>query len=44
MGGGQALNIGIVHPETFAYVAGLSAAPDTSVHPSSCPIPKCPKS
>jgi enterochelin esterase-like enzyme len=29
MGGGQALNIGLVHPETFAYVGGFSSAPDT---------------
>jgi enterochelin esterase-like enzyme len=29
MGGGQALNIGMAHPETFAYVGGFSSAPDT---------------
>src|SRR5664279_2709377 len=29
MGGGQALNIGLVHPETFAWVGGFSSAPDT---------------
>ncbi len=29
MGGGQALNIGLVHPEVFAYVGGFSSAPDT---------------
>ena len=28
MGGGQALNIGLVHPETFAYVGGFSSAPN----------------
>ena len=34
MGGGQALNIGLVHPETFAYVGGFSSAPDTRQPPS----------
>ncbi len=29
MGGGQALNIGMAHPETFAFVGGFSSAPDT---------------
>jgi enterochelin esterase-like enzyme len=29
MGGGQALNIGFAHMETFAYVGGFSSAPDT---------------
>jgi len=29
MGGGQALNIGLAHPETFAYVGGFSSAPNT---------------
>jgi enterochelin esterase-like enzyme len=29
MGGGQSLNIGLHHPETFAYVGGFSSAPDT---------------
>ena len=29
MGGGQSLNIGLVHPEVFAYVGGFSSAPDT---------------
>lgn len=29
MGGGQALNIGLIHPETFAYVGGFSSAPNT---------------
>ena len=29
MGGGQTLNIGLVHPETFAYIGGFSSAPDT---------------
>jgi enterochelin esterase-like enzyme len=43
MGGGQALNIGIVHPETFAYVAGFSAAPDTKRPPDLVPDPDIPK-
>lgn len=34
MGGGQALNIGLVHPETFGYVGGFSSAPDTRQPPS----------
>jgi enterochelin esterase-like enzyme len=34
MGGGQALNIGLVHPETFAWVGGFSSAPDTRQPPS----------
>ncbi len=29
MGGGQALNFGIGHPDTFAWVGGFSAAPNT---------------
>jgi enterochelin esterase-like enzyme len=28
MGGGQTLNIGLTHPETFAYIGPFSAAPD----------------
>jgi enterochelin esterase-like enzyme len=34
MGGGQTLNIGLVHPETFAYVGGFSNAPDTRQPPA----------
>jgi enterochelin esterase-like enzyme len=34
MGGGQTLNIGLVHPETFAWVGGFSSAPDTKQPPS----------
>ena len=34
MGGGQTLNIGLVHPETFAWVGGFSSAPDTRQPPS----------
>jgi enterochelin esterase-like enzyme len=29
MGGGQALNIGLSHPETFAWIGGFSSAPNT---------------
>jgi enterochelin esterase-like enzyme len=29
MGGGQALNFGLRHPETFAWVGGFSSAPNT---------------
>ncbi|MBS1858499.1 MAG: esterase [Acidobacteria bacterium] len=44
MGGGQALNIGLVHPETFAYVGGFSSAPDTRQPPSALvPDPSVPK-
>ena len=44
MGGGQTLNIGLVHPETFAYVGGFSAAPDTRQPPSALvPDPSVPK-
>ncbi len=43
MGGGQALNIGTVHPETFAYVGGFSSAPDTRNPPELVPDPEVPK-
>ena len=44
MGGGQTLNIGLVHPETFAYVGGFSSAPDTRMPPSALvPDPSVPK-
>ena len=44
MGGGQALNIGLVHPERFAYVGGFSSAPDTRQPPSALvPDPSVPK-
>jgi enterochelin esterase-like enzyme/acetyl esterase/lipase len=29
MGGGQSLNFGLTHPETFAWVGGFSSAPNT---------------
>lgn len=31
MGGGQSLNIGMYHIETFAYVGGFSSAPNTNM-------------
>ena len=44
MGGGQTLNIGLVHPETFAWVGGFSSAPDTRMPPSALvPDPSVPK-
>jgi enterochelin esterase-like enzyme len=44
MGGGQTLNIGLVHPETFAWVGGFSSAPDTRQPPSALvPDPSLPK-
>ncbi len=44
MGGGQTLNIGLVHPETFAYVGGFSSAPDTRQPPTAlAPDPSVPK-
>ena len=44
MGGGQTLNIGLVHPETFAWVGGFSSAPDTKQPPSTLvPDPSVPK-
>jgi len=44
MGGGQTLNIGLVHPETFAWVGGFSSAPDTRQPPQALvPDPSVPK-
>ena len=43
MGGGQALNIGLVHPETFAWVGGFSSAPDTKAPAELVPDPSVPK-
>jgi enterochelin esterase-like enzyme len=44
MGGGQTLNIGLVHPETFAFVGGFSSAPDTKQPPPVLvPDPSVPK-
>jgi enterochelin esterase-like enzyme len=43
MGGGRALNIGLAHPETFAFVGGFSSAPDTKNPPDLVPDPAVPK-
>jgi enterochelin esterase-like enzyme len=43
MGGGQALNIGLIHLETFAWVGGFSAAPDTKAPTDLVPDPTVPK-
>jgi enterochelin esterase-like enzyme len=43
MGGGQALNIGLIHVETFAWVGGFSSAPDTKAPPELVPDPAVPK-
>jgi enterochelin esterase-like enzyme len=43
MGGGQALNIGLAHPEAFAYVGGFSSAPDTKNPPDLVPDPSVPR-
>jgi enterochelin esterase-like enzyme len=42
MGGGQALNIGLLRVETFAYVGGFSSAPDTKNPPELVPDPAVP--
>jgi enterochelin esterase-like enzyme len=44
MGGGQTLNIGLVHVETFAWVGGFSSAPNTKQPPAELvPDPAVPK-
>ena len=43
MGGGQTLNIGLNHPETFAWVGGFSAAPNTKAPAELVPDPAVPK-
>ena len=43
MGGGQTLNIGLAHLETFAYVGGFSSAPNTKAPPELVPDPAVPK-
>ncbi len=44
MGGGQTLNIGLVHPESFSWVGGFSSAPDTRQPPTALvPDPSVPK-
>jgi len=43
MGGGQTLNIGLVHVETFAWVGGFSSAPNTKSPAELVPDPAVPK-
>src|SRR5581483_3607981 len=44
MGGGQTLNIGLVHPEAFAWVGGFYSSPYTRMPPSTLvPDPSVPK-
>ena len=43
MGGGQTLNIGLVHVETFAWVGGFSSAPNTKPPAEVVPDPAVPK-
>jgi enterochelin esterase-like enzyme len=43
MGGGQALNFGIGHPEAFAWVAGFSSAPNTRQGAALLPDPAAAK-
>jgi len=40
MGGGQALNFGLAHIDTFAWVGGFSSAPNTKLPPELLPVPK----
>lgn len=39
MGGGQSLNFGLAHPDTFAWVGAFSAAPNTKAPASLVPNP-----
>ena len=39
MGGGQALNFGLAHPDTFAWVGSFSAAPNTKAPAELVPNP-----
>ena len=43
MGGGQTLNIGLVHPDIFAWVGGFSSAPNTKAPAELVPDPAVPK-
>ena len=43
MGGGQTLNIGLAHVETFAWVGGFSSAPNTKPPADLVPDPAVPK-
>ncbi|WP_333574575.1 alpha/beta hydrolase [Sphingobacterium sp.] len=40
MGGGQALNFGLGHIDTFAWVGGFSSAPNTKMPQELLPVPK----
>lgn len=40
MGGGQALNFGLGHMDTFAWVGGFSSAPNTKMPQELLPVPK----
>jgi enterochelin esterase-like enzyme len=40
MGGGQALDFGLTHLETFAYVGGFSSAPNTRMPEALVPDPE----
>ena len=43
MGGGQTLNIGLAHVDTFAWVGGFSSAPNTKAPAELVPDPAVPK-
>ncbi len=43
MGGGQTLNIGMAHVETFAWVGGFSSAPNTKAPADLVPDPAVPQ-
>ena len=43
MGGGQTLNIGLAHVDTFAWVGGFSSAPNTKAPADLVPDPAVPK-
>jgi enterochelin esterase-like enzyme len=43
MGGGQSLNIGLAHVETFAWLGGFSSAPNTKAPAELVPDPAVPK-
>ena len=43
MGGGQSLNFGLAHLDTFAWVGGFSSAPNTKPPANSCPIRQPPR-
>lgn len=40
MGGGQAMNFGLGHIDTFAWVGGFSSAPNTKMPQELLPVPK----